>query len=112
MKITKGDEDVIRIKVSTEALRAAAETIDSKTNAVLNAAENLGNTIEKSAYYWEGHGQEAHIGNYRKKVARIEQAIARYRENANDLRNAAGIYDSAEGENVAAAAMLSGDLIV
>lgn len=101
----------MKIRVSTEALRAAADSIDAKTAAVMKTVDDLKTVIERSAAYWEGTGQNAHVSTYRQKFAKIEQAIGRYRENAQDLRKEAGIYESAERSNIQMSDMLTGDVL-
>ncbi|MBR3171539.1 MAG: WXG100 family type VII secretion target [Lachnospiraceae bacterium] len=101
----------MKIKVNTEVLRSAADSIDARTAAVMYAVDDLRTVIDRSATYWEGAGQDAHVSAYRQKLEKVEQAIARYRENAQDLRKEAGIYESAERINTQISGMLTGDVL-
>jgi len=101
----------MKIKVNTEVLRSAADSIDARAAAVMLTVDDLKAVIERSAVYWEGMGQNAHVGTYRKKLEKVEQAISRYRENAQDLRTEAGIYESAERINNQISDILPGDVL-
>ncbi len=102
----------ITIKVTTEQLYAAAEDAEQAISRVTEDFSAISDCVTRSAYYWEGEGDEAHIRKMKKQMEKVEQMLDRFAEDARDLKVMAGIYDAAHQETVTYAQSLSTDVIV
>ena len=99
------------IKVSTEQMQQASDTVDSKLSTMKNAFEALDNTVDSTKSYWQGEGAEHYRSAYKQSRSSIEEVLARLKEEVTDLRKMAGIYTAAENTNKAQAAALPSDVI-
>ena len=100
------------IVVSTESLSAAADEVDRQIDQVQRAFETIEKTASGTSSYWEGNGRESFYAAYQRKTEKIRTALARFREQTQDLRTMAGIYQETESAAIELAQPLSGDVIV
>ncbi|MDO5476429.1 MAG: WXG100 family type VII secretion target [Eubacteriales bacterium] len=94
------------ITVSTEELRRISEEVDHQIDQVQRAFEEIENRVSRTSFYWEGNGRESFSAAYQRKTDTIRTSLNRFREQTQDLRTMAGIYDETE----LAATELSGSL--
>ena len=104
--------DSTTIVVSTERLQTAADTFDLKIDKVQKAFDRIEKKVAATSYYWEGKGREAFFASYQAKSDKIRTSLARFREEADDLRAMAGIYQASEKAAVDLTASLSSDVII
>ena len=104
--------DGITIKVTTEELVTASDNVETFAGNVENIFGEIKDIVVRSSSYWEGKGYSAHADSYNKRNDRVLTALARFRENARDLKTIAGVYEKAEEENVTQAQALPTDIIL
>jgi len=102
----------MKITVDTEQLKIKSDDALTQIQNVENTFRTITDIVNRSAGYWEGAGQEQYYKAFRDKSDHINAVLLRYRENANELRQIGGIYDSAEKSAVEAADSLPTDVIV
>lgn len=106
------DRAGIVIAVKTDRLITSAADVESKIQRLEQVFSNIDRTVTGSRRYWEGEGVSAYQAAYQKKMDVIKTALRRFRENVDDLREIAGVYEQTE-QNVAAnnAALSSAGII-
>lgn len=86
----------IEIKVTPEHLRTTAGSVEAKIQRLEQVFSAIQQRINKGRGYWDGEGVSAYIAAYRSKDEAIRTAFRRFRENVEDLREIAGVYDQVE----------------
>lgn len=84
------------IKVTTAELTAQAQTVSSELQTMNSLFDDLGAKLNTTEQYWIGSAGDTHRGDYRNQLKRVTEILARYTEHVNDLRQMAGVYDTAE----------------
>ena len=104
--------DGITIKVTTEELVRAADNVETFIGNMRDIFGEIDAVVSRSSSYWDGDGHNSHISSYEKRQERVMTALARFQENAEDLKTIAGVYEKAEDENVTQAQALPTDIIL
>ena len=99
------------IKVSTERMRAAADSVESKMNVMRDSFDELDSIMRNCTSYWEGDGADHYRQVYDSYKDDISEVLARLREQIMDLRQMAGIYEQTEQTNTSKGASLPDDVI-
>ena len=103
--------DVITVKVSTQALREAADAIKTQLSTMNAAFEKLDATVNQTASYWESDAADHHRGVYAGFKEKMTAVSARINEQVTDLGVMAGVYEQAEAANAAVSEDLGDDII-
>jgi len=101
----------IELKVTPAELKKASGEVSKKIADIKAACRELGETIDKSASYWEGEASNLHREKYNKIKEDIETVISTMEHRPADLLTMAGLYDSAEAANMGLAESLQNSLI-
>ena len=104
--------DGITIKVDTSVLEARADVAEKQIQNVRNHFESIAQIVNRSTSYWEGDANDAHRREYGEYQDDIEECLARFQENVDDLRKIAGIYKENEQVNTEFSHELPDNLIV
>lgn len=102
----------MKIKVSTEALIAAASEASAQISRVSAEFDEIDRTVKNSSSYWEGEGHDAYLGSYSRRIDRIQNALNRFKEHITDLEQIAGVYEETETEVMESTDPLPMDVIV
>jgi WXG100 family type VII secretion target len=102
----------ITIKVTTGQLYAAAEEAGQAIDRVTEDFSSISECVTMSSNYWEGEGNKAHIQKMKKHMEKVEQILKRFKEDAEDLKTMAGVYDAAHQKTVEYTQSLSTDVII
>lgn len=86
----------ITLKVSTDKMNAAASAVEGYLSKVRSCFDELDGTMRRTSSYWEGAGADHYRSRYESYKTEISQIVARINEQIRDLRNMAGVYDTAE----------------
>ncbi len=103
--------DSIRIKVDTAVLEARADKATKQIRKVENYFDSIGETVNRSASYWEGEAGEAHRREYTEYLEDVKESLNRFRENITDLQKIAGIYRENEKKVTEIGSELPADVI-
>lgn len=106
------DRAGIMIAVKMDRLITSAADVETKIQRLEQAFSNIDQTITGSRRYWEGEGVSAYQTAYQKKMDTIKTALRRFRENVDDLREIAGVYEQTERDVAANNAALSSEGII
>lgn len=101
------------IKVNTAKLRSTASSFQgtgNKIKSTTNQMMTLVNSLTGSV--WSGDAANAYTKKFSELKDDINRMVKMINEHVTDLNNMAKQYETAESENKAAAAALSGDVIV
>ena len=101
----------MKIRVATEQLRAAADNAEKCIDKMSRKIEMVTEVVRGSGRYWEGEGQEAFVRSYWNHVEKSGKALDAFRDNVNDLREIAGIYDATESAATEESQPLPSDVI-
>lgn len=101
----------IVIKVKTNQLISAASEVDRKIDQLERVFAGMEQTVNASRRYWDGDGVSAHVSAYRSRADQIQTALRRFQENADHLRQIAGVYTESEQSLTSAHSVLRTDWI-
>lgn len=101
----------MEIRVQTNTLITAAADVEQKIKDLGNIFGAIEQRVRGSADYWEGSGAGNHLRAYLGKVEMIRTALARFKENADDLKKIAGVYEEAEHKIATRNQVLPTDLL-
>ena len=101
----------VNIKVSTEVLRAKADSITSMADIIAERWEELKDTAINSRSYWEGKRNDHHQKQINDISNDAETMIKRLREHPQDLLKMAGIYETTEKDIAGSESSLPADVI-
>ena len=90
------DLNNVVIRVSPEQLLSTAGEVEEKIKKVEEAFRTLGCLVDESGRYWEGDGNLAFQRAYRKMKEEMLRVLNGFRENAENLKKIAGVYESNE----------------
>ena len=102
----------LTVKISTEKLADASQSIEKKVNSLKAAFESMTEAIDRTRGYWLGEAGEAHRRAYRQMQPHQEEVLKRLQEQAGDLAQIAGIWETAERETEELDLTLPDDVIV
>lgn len=102
----------MKIRVSTDRLRLAAEDALKRIDTVDNHFKNVEAIVSESSHFWEGSGQEAYYHSYISKKELIDSAVNSFRCNIRALQTIAGIYETTESEIGETVQPLKSDVII
>lgn len=102
----------MKIRVTTQQLRAAADEASGYIDKVSKQFEQIESIVNATAGYWEGDGQAAFRKSYTDRLEKIEKALRGFQDNVDDLRKIAGIYEVTEEEAAESVEPLLSDVIV
>ena len=101
-----------QLRVNTKVMKAKAGQVSSEIKAAEAQWKKLRDTVKASKGYWQGDASLEHQ-NYLKEVSDdVDRIFKRLKEHPTDLLKMAGIYDSAEKENIEKPAGLPTDFII
>lgn len=100
------------VRVESEKLEQAAGEINDRISKLNAAFEGMTEAMNRTQGYWIGEAGDAHRRVFLEQQPRREEVIARLSEQVSDLMQMAGVYVSAEKENVQLAQSLLGDVIL
>ena len=100
------------LTVTTEVLKQEADTVEALLTETRNRFANVDGIVNSASSYWEGDGYDAFLAAWRRQQEKIEEIYSRLGENVEDLRQMAGLYESAEALNAEMADALPSDVIV
>ena len=100
------------LTLTTEVLKQEADSVEALLTETRNRFENVDGIVNAASSYWEGDGYDAFLAAWRRQQDKIEEIYSRLDENVNDLRQMAGLYESAEALNTEMADALPSDVIV
>ncbi|MBS6395829.1 MAG: WXG100 family type VII secretion target [Clostridiales bacterium] len=86
------------VKISTEQLAQASGDIGKKVKDLRSAFEEMTDAVNRTNGYWLGEAGEAHRKAYRQMQSGQEEILRRLSEQAVDLAQIAGIWETAEQE--------------
>ena len=89
--------------VQPAQLSAQAAVVEQKINALVHEFSDMEQLMKGTTSYWGGEAGDFHREQYLSYKNYIEEMIRRYREHVADLRQMAGVYDTAERVAVTAA---------
>ena len=102
----------MKIKVTTEQLRTAADEASGYIKRVCEHFDNIESIIKATSGYWEGEGQAAFVKSYSDRIGKIEKIMMEFQDNIDDLRKIAGIYELTESRIKENNSALRSDVIV
>lgn len=102
----------IRLKVSTDALKAKAEEISGQIRNIDGGWKQISVLIRGSQSYWQGDAGNQYRKYLKKNDEDVKKLLKRLQEHPIDLQRMAGIYVEAEQEAKQAASVLPDDVIV
>ena len=100
------------LRVETEVLKQQSEEVERAITQLQSIFDDIEAVIFSVDSYWEGDGADSHKNVYRQRMDAVDEIYKRFRENVNDLREMAGIYEYAEEINENEADTLPSDVIV
>lgn len=89
-------QTTMTIRVKTEQLVTVAGSVEAKIQRLERVFSDIEQSINTSRQFWEGDGVSAFLVAYRSKQDTIKTTFQRFRENVEDLREIAGVYEQAE----------------
>ena len=101
-----------RIKVSTEQLIRAADSVNVIINEMRAAYDEMNSIVSGTSYYWRGTAGDAKRKMYYDKRETAEQLLKFLSPYPTDLLKMAGVYAESEAANVQLPASLSSDIII
>lgn len=101
-----------QIRVTTEEMKAKAETVASIVDVFSNQFEMLEQKMNATAGYWIGNGGDAKRAINVQRMKEAEEIIRFLRAYTPDLMQMAGIYEEGESHNAQTAESLSADVII
>lgn len=104
--------DDIRIKASPQALQDGASEVEKIARELQSRFQSVEEAVSRSEGYWQGDAAEAHRNVYREMKEDAEEILARFQEQAVDLRGIAANYLEAEQDVKNRAADLPSDVIL
>lgn len=99
-----------RIKVSTEALNAQAQSIESMINGLKNQFDRVETTLNGSKSYWIGDAGDKHRQLYSSIETDVSGIIERWKKHIASLRKIAGVYEQTESSVTSEASELPSDV--
>lgn len=84
------------IVVTTEQLRTQADSVEGELGRMESQFERIKGLINGSTSYWTGEAGDAHRKQYTVRIGTVEEMFRKYREHIKDLREMAGVYETAE----------------
>lgn len=99
------------LRVETEVLKQQSEEVENAISQLQGIFDDIETVIFAIDTYWEGDGAEMHKKVYRERMEAVDEIYKRFRENVNDLREMAGIYENTETINKSEAEVLPSDVI-
>lgn len=86
----------ITIRVAPEKLNASASEVEQKIQRVEKAFKSMEQIVNAGKSFWQGDGHDRYVKAFKEKNDIVQTALIRFRENATDLRQIAGVYTAAE----------------
>lgn len=84
-------------------LAAQASVVEQRINVLEREFEDMERLLRGTSSYWTGEAGNLHREKYMAYKNFIEEMVRRYREHVADLRQMAGVYETAERLSVTAA---------
>ncbi len=100
-----------RIKVSTEALNAQAQAIESVVGNLKNQFEQVKNTLDGSRSYWTGAAADKHRQLYSSIETDVSGITERWKKHIDSLRKIAGVYQQTESTAASESSELPSDVL-
>ena len=101
-----------KIIVKTDQLITVSGSVEGQISKTRAAFSDIEKTIRNTSSYWDGDGHNAFLNTYLGRLARINEALARFEENVTDLRTIAGVYEKADREVQDSIPSLPNDIIL
>lgn len=101
-----------RIKVSTETLVQAADSVNRLVGEMRSAYDELGRVVAGTSGYWIGKAGDSRRQMYESGRERADEMLKFLAAYPTDLLKMAGIYVETETANADAPASLSSDVII
>ena len=102
---------VINLRVTPDELKAKAKEAEDAVSRMKGDFNKLNTAINSTHSYWEGRAGDLHRKLYNDKAEEIQQILNMLGAYATDLLQMAGIYETAENKNKAAALSLNDSFI-
>ena len=103
--------DTYNLKVNTEQLKEIADSTRASINKAKDVFTNLEKTATKVNTYWEGRGENAHMACFQKSADSVEPILESFYSMVDNLLQVAGIYETAEKQNISDISVLPDDVI-
>ena len=87
---------MIKLKVTPQKLRDVANIFDTQQNNVVGSAHQMLVIVFEMSHIWEGDAANAYYRKFEELQDDIERVNKIVREQIDDLKNIAGIYERAE----------------
>ena len=100
------------IKVPLEVLREKADTAEQRIAGIRNEFSEMEQYVKGMGIYWKGEAAEGFQISYQEKQNDICEILDRLKEQIDDLRKIAGIYQEAEQNAVNTVEELTSDILV
>lgn len=104
--------DNATLKVKPEELISQAENVTTKVSTAQNAFTEMCDTVKRTASYWMGEAGDKHRTLFEKLTPRMDEIFKDFLQHADNLKQIASTYTTAEAGNVSNAEPLAGDVIV
>ncbi len=103
--------DTYNLKVNTEQLKEIADSTRASIDKAKDVFTNLEKTATKVNTYWEGRGETAHMACFQKSADSVEPILDSFYNMVDSLLQVAGIYETAEKQNISDISVLPDDVI-
>ena len=101
----------IVLKVSTERINASASTVEGELSKVRASFDDLDGIMNRMSSYWEGEGANHYRSVYTKYKDDMLATMTKISKRISDLRQMAGVYDTAEKQTSQVGTSLPNDVI-